>query len=61
MHMSAERCPRCRAAATYVGLERLECPTPECPNYGGEDEAGEQLWLELPVRRVDERPTLPLG
>lgn len=51
--MAPERCPICRAVALYVGLERLECPTPECANFGGtraRPVRGEQLWLDLPAR-----------
>lgn len=48
--MAKERCPICQAEAVYVGLEDLECPTPECPNYGARPEshaAGEQLRFDL--------------
>lgn len=45
--MSKERCPICRAEALYVGLEALECPTAECPNYGERGKPGEQLRLGL--------------
>jgi hypothetical protein len=46
--MTKERCPICHAEALYVGLEDLECPTPECPNYGTEpSRSGEQLRFEL--------------
>lgn len=47
-----ERCPLCHAEAVYVGLENLECPTRNCPNFQGSEgertsAAGEQLRLEL--------------
>jgi hypothetical protein len=47
--MERERCPICHAEALYVGLDELECPTAECPNYGSRDarSTGEQLLLEL--------------
>lgn len=48
--MAKERCPICHAEALYVGLENLECPTPECPNYGTGTEpgrSGEQLRFDL--------------
>ncbi len=45
--MAKERCPFCRAEAVYVGLEDLECPTPECPNYTEKGKPGEQLRFDL--------------
>lgn len=48
--MAKERCPICDAEALYVGLEHLECPTRECPNFRAKDELhvpGEQLRFEL--------------
>lgn len=48
--MAKARCPICDAEALYVGLERLECPTRDCPNFGKSEDAkvvGEQLRFEL--------------
>ncbi len=45
-----ERCPFCDAEVVYLGLEHLECPTEDCPNYGMRTQpapSGEQLRLEL--------------
>lgn len=49
--MPNERCPLCQAEVSYLGLDRVECPTRECPNYSERADApakkGEQLRLEL--------------
>ncbi len=48
--MAKERCPHCDAEAVYVGLEQLECPTRECPNFTMRAAAhapGEQLRFDL--------------
>lgn len=54
-------CPRCGAEALYVGLQSIECGTPDCPNYrpvvkaeaesthaaeDDPDELGYELWLQ---------------
>lgn len=34
-----DACPHCAAEVVYVGLRRIECNTPGCPNGPAEDRA----------------------